>query len=396
MINDYPPPVLLNWGLNEGDPAMNGYDMTTGKIWGVLKYLRSLPREAENDIVITIDAHDVVFQLPLPILLSRYHGINNRVNERLARQHGLDVVKQKNITQTIIMGAEKYCWPLDHRHPACYAVPPSPLRPDAYGKDTDKSTETNRPRWLNSGTIVGPVRDMRFLYEWVHLLWRAYYTRGGDQDYFSYIYGMQELGRQKLRGTHDWVFGFNESFDEKDFVPTHLPVEHTDYHLGLDLGSEIFQAVNKAWEDLSPVVHENNTLVDERDRVHGTASIYQEHFRYPQDLSEIASPFQDLKGTEAAETEHLLNINWRGVPLFTNFNSRSIPVAMHHNGDKKKMEEWWHLLWWKGRGRDMKNAKERKMGKSGFWISTDSGHRLTWDQICADHQASVFVQKEST
>ena len=35
---------------------------------------------------------------------------------------------------------------------------------------------------------MGPVDDLRALYEWAHVLWMAYDTWGGDQDYFSNIY----------------------------------------------------------------------------------------------------------------------------------------------------------------------------------------------------------------
>ena len=57
IINDYPPPTDYYWGQNEGDDSMNGDHMTTGKNWGVLKYLRALPPEADKDLVIMVDAH---------------------------------------------------------------------------------------------------------------------------------------------------------------------------------------------------------------------------------------------------------------------------------------------------------------------------------------------------
>lgn len=166
---------------------MNGYDMITGKNWGILKYLRALPAEADHDLMLMVDAHDVIFQLPLDVLLHRYATIQRETASQLLTQHGPDQVRKYGLAKTIFMGAEKFCWPLDHKHPACWAVPTSPLRADAYGAKTDKETDSNRPRFLNSGTIIGPIGDLRKLYERAHMLWTAYDTWGGDQDYFSNI-----------------------------------------------------------------------------------------------------------------------------------------------------------------------------------------------------------------
>lgn len=284
IVNDYPPPIIINWGLKEGNASMNGYDMTTGKNWGVLKYLRKLPPEADKDLIIMVDAHDVVFQLPLEIVLQRYSAIRDKGAALLIEQHVAEQVQRHSLAKKIIMGAKKFCWPLDHKDPACWAAPPSPLRDDMYGERTDQETDLNRPRWLNSGTIMGPVGDLRKLYERAHLLWTAYNTWGGDQDYFSNIYGRQELSRQVLRGSKEWIFGFGEAFEEKDLTWPHMEVQHTDYHLGVDMTSTLFQTLNHALDDLSSVVHSNATDMEAKDRQHATADICNAPFPFPDDL----------------------------------------------------------------------------------------------------------------
>ncbi|KAK2608920.1 hypothetical protein QQS21_002496 [Conoideocrella luteorostrata] len=383
IINNFPPPTIINWGQNEGNASMNGYDMITGKNWGVLKYLRSLPPKADNDLVIMVDAHDVVFQLPLSVALQRYVAIRDSASARTISQHGPEEVFRHGLQQTIIMGAEKYCWPLDHRHPACFAVPTSPLREDAYGNKTDKLLFTNRPRWLNSGTIMGPVGDLRKLYEWAHLLWMAYDTPGGDQDYFSNIYGRQELSRQRLRGGKDWVFGFGEHFEEKDLIWPHMETKHTDYHLGVDLTSTLFQALNAALDDLSSVVHSNNTDMLEKDHSHGTASIYNAPFPFPEDLLKLPVP----KGRQA--NYGVDATTWRDVRLFSNFHARSIPVILHYNGDKSRVDSWWQRQWWTGMGREL---MQMKMGHAGFPIMTDANVTLQWADMCEEFSDQIFVE----
>lgn len=361
---------------------MNGYDMTTGKNWGVLQYLRSLPASASDDLIIMADAHDVVFQLPPSVLVHRYNVFRRQTMARLIRQHGTDQVSQLGLDLSIVMGAEKFCWPFDHRHPACYAVPTSPLPHNAYGFRTDKSTHTNRPRWLCSGTIIGPVNDMLKLYERAHAMWTAYETGGGDQDYFSNIYGRQELSRQYQRGAKEWVFGFGEQFRESSLIFPHIETTHTDYKLGVDLTSTIFQSLNEALDDMSPVVHSNVEDLAKKDMKHRTSRIFGNQFPFPRDMLDLPVPRGAGKRW------------WRDVQLFTNFHARSIPAVLHYNGDKSKMDEWWKQQWWTGHGKQM--LRERGLDK-GLWMQTDryvdgTAERIRWDDMCGDFEDKVFVE----
>jgi hypothetical protein len=381
LINDYPSPTIINWETQEGDDSMNGYDMTTGKNWGVLKYLRNLPAEADQDLVIMVDAYDVIFQLPLNITLQRYEAVNTQANSRLAQQHGENQVLNHGLKQSIIMGAEKYCWPLNHRHPACWAVPPSPIPANAYGRKTDKGTATNRPRWLNSGTVMGPVGELRRLYEWAHVLWMAYDTNGGDQDYFSNIYGRQELSRQRLRGSKEWSFGFGERFRDKDLIWPHMETQHTDYHLGVDLTSTVFQLLNKAVGDVSPVAHGDVAHVEAEDRKLGTSAVFDSPFPFPEDL--LGSPMP-----EGAQVEGSTNTTWLDVTLLTNFHARSIPAILHYNGDvKSSATKAWRSQWWTGRGREIMRLRRRD---PSFGIGTDANKTLQWEDICGQFEDKLM------
>lgn len=386
LVNGYPEPTIINWGQHEGDESMNGYDMITGKNWGVLMYLRNLPSAADEDIVVMVDAHDVVFQLPMEVLLKRYAALRKQQLAQLIAQHGDAQVAKYNLAKAIFMGAEKFCWPLDHRHPACWAVPQSSLRPDAYGAETDKDTDTNRPRFLNSGTIIGPVGDLRRLYEHAHVLWTAYDSwGGGDQDYFSNIYGRQELSLQRLRNSSDWKFSFGEHYEEGDLIWPNMETKHTDYHLGVDLTSGMFQALNHALDDLSPVVHNNDTDVARRDEEHGTAETYEGTFSFPTDLQSVPMPLRGPNG----------DFNWKDVRLFSNFHARTIPAILHYNGDKTRMDEWWQRQWWTGQGRYL---MEKRMNGGNFTVKTDSTEspRLEWEDICGSFDEQLYVDQVET
>lgn len=365
---------------------MNGYDMITGKNWGVLQYLRSLPPSASDDLVIMVDAHDVVFQLPPSIVVRRYNAFRRRTMARLLRQHGAEQVSKLGLDLSVIMGAEKFCWPMSHKHPACYAVPTSPLPPNAYGRWTDQSVEKNRPRWLCSGTIIGPVKNMLKVYEQAHAMWTAYetadYDTKGDQEYFSNMYGRQELSRQYQRGSKEWVFGFGENFAEDKLIFPHIETTHNDYGLGVDLTSGIFQSLNKATDDLSPVVHSNAHDLALKDKKHGTSSIYGERFVFPHDMRDLPMP------------RGVVDRTWLDVQLFTNFHARSIPAIMHYNGDKSKMDAWWQRLWWTGSG---KQLLQKRGLDEGLWIHTDRKEdgkevQIRWDIMCGAFEDKVFVE----
>ncbi|KZZ95455.1 hypothetical protein AAL_04686 [Moelleriella libera RCEF 2490] len=330
LVNGYPAPVLINWGLDVGDDKMNGYDMTTGKNWGVLQYLRRLPREADDELVLMVDAHDTMLQLPFDVAVQRYRAI-----------------------------------------------------------------EVSRPRWLCSGTVMGPAGDLRRLYERAHQMWTSYDTRDGDQHYFGNIYGRQELGRHRLRGSRDWVFPLRERYPDDQIIFPNAETNHTDYHLGVDLGSSLFQSLNAALMDMSPIVHSRAADLEAVDRAHKTHDIYQTPLPFPQDLLDAPPPPLIVPGDDdhyhggggASPSEPR---SWRDVRLWANFRARVIPAVMHFNGVAKlDWKEWWHKQWWTGRGREL---LRRRTGEPGFALETDAAAntRMTWDELCAPFESDMF------
>ncbi|KAI4130366.1 MAG: hypothetical protein LQ347_003411, partial [Umbilicaria vellea] len=211
FILDYPPPTLINYGKTfEGD----GWDKGThtGKISGVHDYLRDSKHLKDDDLVLVIDGYDIWFQLPPEVMINRYHSTIREANVRLRRQYGMTnrktpwssdkVSHVPKYTQTVLYGADKLCWPNPADDPACAAVPPSTLPSSIYGPQTDLDPTgfLNRPRYLNSGTVIGPVSSVRAIYE------RALQKvesekRGtiGDQFVFAEIFGEQEVQRQISR-----------------------------------------------------------------------------------------------------------------------------------------------------------------------------------------------------
>ncbi|KAJ3268276.1 hypothetical protein HK104_005418 [Borealophlyctis nickersoniae] len=158
-------PVLLNYGRHSELKHVN----KVRKLQGTYEYLlrnttasRLLDspeytppsknsHPADDDIVIMIDGLDVWIQAALPSLLAKFRAQPYR----------------------IVFGADKKCWPNPPRSPECTNVPQSTLPADIFGKKTDTghlegkvnvNFQYNRPRWVNSGTIIGYATDLAILY----------------------------------------------------------------------------------------------------------------------------------------------------------------------------------------------------------------------------------------
>ena len=178
-----------------------------GKIAKVLEYLNNFPEEQDEDIVLMVDGYDVWFQLPPEVLIKRYFDVLKAQNERLLSIYGAKAVKEEGIYQTVLFGTDKMCWPNNDEggRPACWAVPQSPIPKYTWGPFEDTSVEGAlhdpyqcRPRWLNSGTIMGTVRDVRALLEAVAARVRDHTHGASDQYYFATIWGFQEFARLKM------------------------------------------------------------------------------------------------------------------------------------------------------------------------------------------------------
>ena len=154
------------------------------KIVGVLEYLDGLDSSADDDLVMSMDAYggswyewtnrvtqdthreaDIWFQLRVETLIERYYAINAAENERIRQRLGR-AADIEGIEQTIVFGSGKRCAPNQVHTVACYPVPDSPLPMDTYGANTDTIMGRNRytslrQKWLNSGFIMGPVKDLR-------------------------------------------------------------------------------------------------------------------------------------------------------------------------------------------------------------------------------------------
>ena len=349
----YPAPVLVNWkhDFNTGEKGIGPSQL--GKVTGTLDFLKWVTgkdvddsdRLNDDDIVVMLDAHDVWLQLPPQVLMNRYFKSIQQANRHLERESGF--FDSSWMQQTIVVSAQKGCFaprdPLSNLH--CDSVPKSTLSPDVYGFWTDSKFWGGwnylRPRFVNSGSFMGPIGDVKRYFDRVqHKLEISMgilvdgEELGGDQGLFAEVFGEQEIWRRRLRDAHD--YGDDEALQKT------IPLRDTfEYHVSLDYAQDLFYPTCYSEQDgyfvplgeEEAVESESARLGVSPPRIDGV----------PGDIREAKSPLATLEGVPDDKR------SWGALPLYADFWTTAVPVAVHHNawkdGLKSRRVTWWDLTW---------------------------------------------------
>lgn len=135
--------------------------------------------------------------------------------------------------------------------PACWAVSNTNLDEYAFGPETSSPLQSrSQPRWLNSGTIMGPARDLKDLFEATLAEIDANHTTDSDQFYLAEIFGKQEFARLQQKSDlleqykavryGDELGDPSLQFTRSDANTAGL---RTEYHIGIDYESKMFQTL---------------------------------------------------------------------------------------------------------------------------------------------------------
>ncbi|MCJ1391318.1 hypothetical protein MMC18_004181 [Xylographa bjoerkii] len=431
FLLNYPPPTLINFGeVFTGDNWDKGSH--AGKIKGVYNFLNENSQVHNDDLVLVIDGYDVWFQLPPELLVKRYHRLVQNANRRLQKLYGT-MAKQVSsegtkrsstqmYEQTVVFGADKLCWPNAPDDPACASLPESTLSKNSYGENTDKDSEgyNNRPKYLNSGTIIGPVSDVRAIYKRALEKVDQGFGAIGDQFVFAEILGEQEYGRQ-LSNTKPHISWFLSLFRTLNPFQLSLPVttavknitlvpnQRYEYSIGLDYTSLLFQTMTHSGEDIKFGTYNNTSSRSSNQRK-----------VLPLDVLRARPPYPNNDTLSTLMTNRILPLShsldklpshdqntWLSTPLASNVRSLTVPTLLHINGDKSLLDSWWPSVWFQPYARALLRhymrtpqpflwgtvGGQEKMwdmrgGRGGVW--TPDGRWLEWGEICEGVEESVF------
>lgn len=386
----YPPPVLVNWKKNFHTEKAGIGPSHLAKASGTLDFLHwatsndtdEADRLGDDDLVVMMDALDIWFQLPPAVLLTRYYGIVQSATDRLAKASGY---RASWMRQTIVGAAQKGCMGPrdDYSNLHCDILPDSTLPHDVYGFWTDFAPfgwKWARPRYVNSGSFMGPVGDMKRYFSRVkekmdkHALMGE--ELGGDQGVFSEVYGEQEVWRMRVVAHH-------QSGNKASEKSATAVGGSFDYHLTLDYAQELFYPTGYSENDGGlEVLDEDGEAVP---------------MGIPRDIQETPSPLKALAEVSSQD------VAWGKMSLFVDFWTASIPVAIHHNawrhGLKHRRETWWDRMWFFPYLRRLLEAHTdpRRKASPVATIPASNGTELeVWPYGSRRRQLSSFLLQRET
>ncbi|KAL9078417.1 MAG: hypothetical protein Q9157_002645 [Trypethelium eluteriae] len=358
-IAGYSTPVLINWETEFNSTELVDGGSHLAKISGVLEWLDTLRPERDDDLVLMVDGYDVWFQLRPETLIRRYNQINREAAARTKQRLG-PAFKKERLQQSVIFSAQKRCFPWSDDAIPCYAVPESALPPDVYGPDTDIQIDpdwpyqTIRPRWINSGIIIGPVAQMRSMFHRTLQKLHEDPNFGSDQRLFNSVFGEQEyqreVMRQRYRSPLSHLHSSNSFLSRTDVAQMpHYSSSPLDFGISLDYFSSLGHATVFAETDSAWFLHSDKTL-------RGSEPL-QLPDPHPLGASHIQSLSDDIKQSLPPFAGTGNQKAWEDVPLYTNLYTGVTPAIIHNNahryGLKSVRETAWDQMWFFPRAREM-------------------------------------------
>ncbi len=321
-------------------------------------------------------------QLPPDVLLKRYYELNEAADNRTRSTYGNAVFEARDMRQTIIFGPDKLCWPVDYSRPACWAVPEVTLPPYAFGPETSGvHIDMFMPRWLRSGTILGPVQGVREMFNATLEAIQTKYETDSDQFYFANIFGEQEYARlaqrpDLLEEAKGERIGIKWNSTDTELVrsePT-LSSNRTEYHIGIDYASSLFQTV-AFYEQYLAFMRPVDSWVAKHTQTVGSA----EQFRTPHmmvlpgDVQDSRPPFHALGFADGSPG----TTPWSEMELLYNPIPGQIPVSVHFtgSGEKELRKLYWQRLWFQRRAKQLRLAAQKLVNEP---ISSVLINDLTW------------------
>lgn len=407
------------------------------KISRTAEYLQSIGAGQEDDLVVLIDGYDVHFQLPVEVLVDRYYRVIEESNARLKRSLGR-AYYQETIREQILFAAEKGRWPNPCNHISSWTLPTSTGPEDAYYNDTDTVvgwTEASscRPRYLNGGFVIGTMSSMRKLYnqtqERIMKNEIKLYAQDSDQGVMATMMGQQNYMREVYRLKHISFLErllhpftatkprsnqlvnlyvdniLSPSFTHDKFEPE--PGKDYEFGIGLDYMMDFTHQTShsEVGKDTNWITFKNfgsdiEEILKKRQefecQVRVSPELPEEIKRYTP--PPLIKPVSKISSSDS-KAEIVLR-EWEDIPLYTHLCFGTIPVMVHHNGDKDTREWSWKKMWIQPNAQQLLGVKQARNDYPAYGVQdwnefkknpglkraggawTDSGEWLEWSDLC--------------
>ncbi|KAF2204541.1 hypothetical protein GQ43DRAFT_460691 [Delitschia confertaspora ATCC 74209] len=397
MLMNYPPVTVVGFQ----DESKSQEEIERKKMEEILGYLTNTKLVNDEDLVLIADGEKVWFQLPSDVMIKQYQGVLADANKRLLDRYGYEKgTKQQTFNQTVVFGAEKVC---RGGLVACSFMPESMLPRNIYGIGTGKEAETTPAKHLNAGTIMGPAKDLRVLFEAAISRVKEGTTSASDaQTVFATMFAEQHMARETTRRTaanSSFKIWLDAQLGRTPLAQTaNLPLQRGrtyEFSIGLDYAHILFQPCNlTAAGELKLIAH--NSSID-------LSTYHHPHtptppLALPEALETATPPFYtpDLSETahrpdgnptyiEALELKEGLDelppadTPWTDIKLVMNTYTGAVPALLHIS-PRTDSNLTFPLLWFHPHARALLRRNLRTVqSATGFHAAAVGGDRF-WDE----------------
>lgn len=442
MLLNYPPATIINLYQKFNSQA----EREKERLKSILRYLKNDKVVNDEDLLLIVDGHDTWFQLPSEVIIRQYQNVLDDANKRLLSKYGINGKGTQNFNQTIVFGAEKVC---EGEDMACKYVPQSMLPENIYGKETGKKVELSPAKYLDSGMLMGPAKDLRAMYDAaVKKLEDENSQSATVQSVFATMFGEQQLARdasvqkEKERPastTSKWLDWFGgsaaepqpEQEQDQDATAniTLQKDQQYEFFIGLDYTHSLFQPfIYCAEDELVALPHDNSTDLDRQYHYDGTPT---PPLKIPTALEQARPPFwatdwkknpspnektsyiDKLEFKEDLDDLKPRDTSWADLNLIQNTYTGAIPAVLHLNNPvtppqsrstRRRIPDsrahsapsaniTWSSLWFAGYERALLRKHFRtRQSPIGYHSAAVGGDRM-WDQ--RGGRGGVWTEKEA-
>lgn len=406
-ILGYPTPIVINWGKDLPEFLnIPNRESVPSMAEGVNEYIGKLDTSHDDDVMVILDGESIM-QLRASTLVERFFSVNKRANERISKNWG-KAAARNGIRQDVIFGAQKECNGLSANDAACYGAPASTLPAKLYGDNTDVEGGDDdnrfdhfRPRFMDSGSIIGTVRGLRRVF-------RSAVARSagkdGDEKKVSLqrIFGRQQSYREVLRRKAG--LRSNKGFTKDHVASVREAVRNNpngtwEFGIGLDYASEISANAAFSHNDYAHITYSDANSLQEARKEH-QIGLTDALKPFPADIAATLPPYWTFSVEPALPRWD----PWKQTPLITNLYTGITPAIIrptnrgNHGAELAKpwyqqhartlmdasmyspitpvavggenastMREFWPMEIWKGGARD---SRVKSMTGDG-WVRMD-------------------------
>ncbi|KAK6396776.1 hypothetical protein LTR65_008674 [Meristemomyces frigidus] len=281
----------------------------------------------DDHTVLLLDGPYSWFQLRPEVLLSRYHSILEKANERLVKGFDRRAVTEGGMKQSVVFSGQR-----------CRSGPSDQV--SCVRSSVSKRSDTN-PHSLDIGSIIGPAKDLRAIFDRAAAKLEHSTNAVDAQSVFDDIFNQQQIRREAIR-QQSWsvpkrtwsslaeMVGLGGTVLDSN-IDSNIDVDETyEFGISVDAANELGLSVNGNVDNIEWIQHSS------------ASGLRDSPSSLPTDIAESMPPFWTTSGYGVP-----LETRWEDVNLLADTDTEAIPAIISFSaGNVSTLQTTgWNKLW---------------------------------------------------